>query len=413
MSGRPTIPIEDLGEGVRHLSTRYYAPSLLATIGTMMLVPTLPLYLRARTDSLTLVSVVLAAAAVGGTLWNVPSGAIVSRFGERVGFLGGIAGSAVGTAALAVFGDLRFAFAACVVAGAGQASRMLARQSYARRVVGVSIRGRVMSLYGGIGRVALLSGPLLGGFLGEAIGFEATFLVAAGFMAAGLIPALFTGPGADGRPALENRARNQGTRAVLREHGRTIGAAGLGQLGAALIRVGRLTVIPLYGEAIGLDLSDVGVVVAIAGGLDLLLFPVAGWVMDRFGRLYAIVPSFIMMAIGLLCLPFATSFRSLAIVSLIVGFGNGLGSGTMLTLSTDLAPGENPAEFLGLLRLLADVGRIIGPLAVGIVADRFDLGASAVMLGIVGLLTAVLFVVAIGETAAPRTRLGPADDMRG
>lgn len=368
----------------------------------MMLVPTLPLYLRDQTDSLTLVSVVLAAAAIGGTLANIPSGVLVGRWGERVGFLGGISVSAAGTAALAFGGDLWLPFVACLVAGAGQSGRMLARQSYARRVVATPIRGRVMSLYGGIGRVALLTGPLLGGFLGEAIGLRPTFAVAGLILAAGLIPALIAGPGTDGPTLASERPPRLGLATLVSKFGRIIGLAGLVQLGASLVRVGRLAVVPLYGESIGLDLSDVGVVVAIAGGLDLLLFPVAGWIMDAFGRLYAIVPSFLCMALGLLVLPLADSFRGLALAALIIGFGNGLGSGTMLTLSTDIAPADNTAEFLGLLRLLADVGRILGPLAVGIVADRFDLGASAVTLGVVGVVTAVLFVVGIGETGRPR-----------
>ncbi|MCP3910842.1 MAG: MFS transporter [Actinomycetia bacterium] len=390
--------IDEIRPAIRHLGPRYYAPSVLATTGTMMLVPTLPLYLGEQTDSLTLVTVVLAAAAVGGVMGNIPSGMVVGRFGERAGFLGGILLSAIGTAGLALSSGVWLPFAACVVAGVGQASRMLARQSHARRVVGVGIRGRIMSLYGGLGRLAMLCGPLLGGFLGESIGFQATFGVAAGFIAAALVPALVVGAGTEGAPSPTERPERLGLAALLRTHGRIIGVAGLGQLGFSLVRVGRLTVIPLYGESIGLDLSDVGVIVAIAGGLDLVLFPVAGWIMDRFGRLNAILPSFLFMALGLFILPFADTFKGLAAAALLVGFGNGIGSGTMLTLTTDLAPARNPAEFISVLRILADSGRILGPLMVGVVADQIDLGASSVALGVVGLMTALLFAVAIGET---------------
>jgi len=397
-------PIENLAEGARHLSLRYYVPSLFATTGSMMLVPTLPLYLSNETESLTLATFVLSAAAIGGMMFNIPSGAIVQRWGERVGFVGGIALSAVGMVALALSKGIWLPFVACLVAGAGQSSRLLARQAYARRAIGLTIRGRLMSLYGGLGRVALLIGPLIGGFLGEGIGIRPTFGVAAGFIGLGLLAALAAGPGADGRPTLAQRSAAQGLVKVVREHGRVIGLAGVGQMGASIIRVGRLTVIPLYGEAIGLDVSDVGVVVAIAGGLDLLLFPLAGWLMDNLGRLYAIVPSFVIMAAGLAVLPLADSFWGLAAAALLVGFGNGIGSGTMLTLSTDLAPAANPAEFLGLLRLLADFGRILGPLAVGVVADQADLGISALVLAAVAVATAMLFVFAIGEPTSGSTR---------
>ncbi len=362
-----------------------------------MLVPTLPVYLAQEADSFVLISLVLAAAAFGGTAANVPVGFLVGRVGERWAFLAGMALGAAGTAAIGLTPGLVPAFVACALAGAGQSARLVARQSYARRVVPLAFRGRVMSVYGGIGRAGLLVGPLLGGFLGRVVGLRPTFVIAGLIMAAGIVPGLVAGAGRDGLPEPGTQPARLGIRRLLRDHGRVIGLTGLGQFGAALVRVGRLTVLPLYGAAIGLDVAQIGVVVGLAGGLDLLLFPVAGWVMDRFGRLYAIVPTFGGLGLGLLTLPLADGYGELVAVSLLIGLANGIGSGTMLTLSTDVAPKENPAEFLGLLRLLADSGRMAGPLVVGVVADRLDLGASAVVLGLVGLATAVLFVVAIGE----------------
>ncbi len=395
--------IEDLRAGFRHLSFRYYVPSLLSTTGTMMLVPTLPLYVRAQSESLVLVSIVLSAAAFGGLVGNLPSGALVGRIGERAGFLVGTALSAIGTAGLAASGGLWLPFAACLLAGAGQSCRLLARQSYARRYIGPGIRGRLLALYGGIGRVALLLGPLLGGVLAQRIGFPLTFTVAASLMVLGLIQGALAG----GSEPIVTRPEPTGETArttyamVARGHGRIIALAGLGQLGMAVVRFGRLILIPLYGsEVLDLSVAEIGLVVTMASGLDLLLFPLAGWVMDHFGRLYAIVPSLVMLSLGMMMLPLAQSFRSLAVVALVIGLGNGLGSGTMLTLSTDLAPANDPAEFLSMLRLLADLGRILGPIVVGFIGQHFDLGSSGLVLGGIGMATALLFARVIGESRA-------------
>ena len=64
----------------------------------------------------------------------------------------------------------------------------------------------------------------------------------------------------------------------------------------------------------------------------------------------------------------------LAVTSLI-GFGNGLGSGTMLTLGADLAPpkGEGMGAFLGLWRLIGDAGHTSAPIIVGTIADALSL----------------------------------------
>ena len=369
-------------------------------VGTMMLVPTLPVYLQERADSFTAISLVLAAGAVGGTAANVPVGLAVGRLGERLAFLGGIVLAAAGTAAVALGGGLVWAFAACAVAGAGQSARLVARQSYGRRVVPPVLRGRVMSVYGGIARAALLVGPLLGGFLAELIGLRSTFVAAAGIMLFGLVPAVLAGPGLDGRVPEAQRPARLGFGGLLRRHGRVIALTGLGQFGSAVVRVGRLTVLPLYAAAVGLDVGEIGIVVGLAGGLDLLLFPLAGWLMDHLGRLFAIVPCFGGMGIGLMLLPLVDTYSGLIAVSLLIGFANGIGAGTMLTLTTDLAPAENPGEFIGVLRLLADSGRMVGPVVVGVVADQLSLSASAITLGCVGLATAALFAVAIGEPAS-------------
>ena len=390
---------------MRHLAFRFFLPSLLATTGAMFLVPTLPLYLADQTDSLTVATALLASAAVGGMLWNLPAGRLLDRIGERRAFIGGIALSGGGTLLLSVVSGLALIGIVCIGAGAGQATRMLARQAYARRVVALHIRGRMMAVFGGLGRVSLLVGPLAGGLLAEAFGFQASFAVAGGLMLSGVVPALLAGPSHPGGPEERERPEHLGIDGLLREHGRILGLVGFGQLGVAVVRVGRLAVVPLYAESIGLDTAQIGLIVGISSGLDLLLFPVAGYLMDGYGRLFAIVPCFSLMGLGLILLPVVDTFWGVTAVSMLMGLGNGLGSGTMLTFQTDLAPDVHTAEFLGAMRFLADLGRIVGPVLVGVVADQLDLGASSVALGMIGLLTTAHFALVVGEPSRSRSPL--------
>ena len=83
------------------------------------------------------------------------------------------------------------------------------------------------------------------------------------------------------------------------------------------------------------------------------------------------------------------------LIGLLVGVANGIGSGTMLTLGTDLAPSGRPSEFLGIWRLIGDVGHMGGPLVVGVVADLIGLALAPFFLagiGVAGVGTFVLFV---------------------
>ncbi|MCC6791843.1 MAG: MFS transporter, partial [Thermomicrobiales bacterium] len=82
----------------------------------------------------------------------------------------------------------------------------------------------------------------------------------------------------------------------------------------------------------------------------------------------------------------------------VIGFGNGLGSGTMMTLGADLAPEGATGEFLGVWRLIGDAGAFVGPVAVGILASAAGLRGSAVLLAAFGAIAALVLAFLVEET---------------
>ena len=147
------------------------------------------------------------------------------------------------------------------------------------------------------------------------------------------------------------------------------------------VREGRLVIIPLIGDELGLSSTAVGALVTVGTAADLLLFPVAGWVMDRFGRLAAMVPAFGLIALGLIVLGLANGTPLAVAAGAIIGIGNGMSSGTMLTLGSDLAPPDAPGQFLAGMATMQDSGRVAGPLLVGAVGAAFGLGACSLCIG--------------------------------
>jgi MFS family permease len=87
----------------------------------------------------------------------------------------------------------------------------------------------------------------------------------------------------------------------------------------------------------------------------------------------------------------------LAVASLI-GLGNGLGSGSMMTLGSDLAPRGSHAEFLGIWRWIGDAGSTGGPLVVGAIAELVVLPTAALVMGGAGLIAAMVFIFFVPET---------------
>ena len=92
------------------------------------------------------------------------------------------------------------------------------------------------------------------------------------------------------------------------------------------------------------------------------------------------------------------SSRQLLVAALVIGFGNGLGSGAMLTLGSDLAPKESAGEFLGMWRLIGDTGQTGAPIVVGGVAQLVGLSPATFVIAAMGVAAALVFGMFVPET---------------
>jgi len=388
-------PVTSSRQVLGRLAGPVYLPWIAMGFGTAMLAPTLPLYLSDADFSDSRIGLVLAAAGVGAALAALPTGGLIERIGTRAVIALWLAVLGTAIAALGLTTTLIALLAFRFVGGAAEIAIRLGGQTEITRRVPVTVRGRAMSFMGGGRRLTFFIGPIVGGVLADAIGFEATFVVAGIVIACGALPAIIGGrarlvpTSASTRTASTMAGSKPSIRSALRPHRRLLAMATFGPLLIMAAREGRFLVLPRIGDELGLTPTMVGLVIAIGTGADLLLFPVAGWLMDRFGRLFAIIPAFTLMGFGLLLLGLAGSAVAVAIAGGVIGLGNGLSAGTMLTYGSDLAPPEATGPFLGAFAAVQDVGKVVGPLAVGVVADGASLGTASIVL-------AALLFVAIG-----------------
>ena len=160
-----------------------------------------------------------------------------------------------------------------------------------------------------------------------------------------------------------------------------------------------MVLLPLVGVALDLRPSTIGILVAAGYSADLILLPLSGYIMDRLGRLAAIVPAYALLALGLLSLLVVDSATGVLFSGLVMGVGNGLSAGSLFTLSSDLAPKEGTASFLSAVALITDGGRVLGPLVVAVVASLGSLDGAAVGLALVMTLGLVWLVTVVGETS--------------
>ncbi len=171
---------------------------------------------------------------------------------------------------------------------------------------------------------------------------------------------------------------------------------GLAAASLSAVRSARQVVLPLWGVSIGLDAQTIALVVGISGAIDFALFYASGQVMDRFGRLWAALPAMVLMGSGFLALAFTHDLSQaamwFALFAAVLGVGNGLSSGILLTLGADVAPQDDPAAFLGSWRTLTDAGGAIAPLLVSAVAAAVSLSVATGVIGAIGLAGAAGFI---------------------
>ena len=379
-----------------------YLPTALLAMGQGLLLATLPFYATELGASLTMISVITAAAAIGTLIADVPVGMVLHRIGLRRAMLMGSALVVIGTMSLALPLEPAAVVALRVLAGVGTAMWGLSRHAFITQATDSANRGRSIAVFGGINRIGVFAGPAIGGIVATAASTSASFLLAGAMGLLAFIAAVLFIPrdtSTAGSTSHSRHVRWELVRATLRENGGDLTAAGVAQLFAQMIRQGRQLLIPLVGATVlDLNAAQVGLIMTASAVLDMTMFIPAGFLMDRFGRKFAAVPSFAIMAIGIGMVPFAGGFEGLLIAGLVIGFGNGLGSGTMMTLGADLAPPGATGEFLGLWRLIGDTGMVLGPLAVGLFATWFGLNGSAIVLMIAGFLSSAILFFLVKET---------------
>ena len=382
-----------------------YAPAFLLAVGQGVLIPVLPVF--AKDEFLAtevFIGLAVGAKHLGTLAFDVPAGILVSRFGMWRTMLVGIGLFAVAAVAAANSPNFTFLFVARFAAGASFAFWMISRHAFIAGAVPTRHRGKALSLYGGVGRVAAIIGPILGGVLAEYVNIRAPFYVQAVIAILTGIFVLYAMKKTGG-----DKVDPQGHRNVVASVGSTLSAhrhdfmtAGLVAVILQFIRAAREFLIPVWGDEMGLRTDQIGYVASVSYAVDSTMFPIVGWTMDRFGRKYVGVPALVVMGIGLSLLPFADGMTMLMIAGIVTGLGNGLSSGFVLTLGSDLAPLNDPGEFLGVWRFISDVGGAVGPPLIGGIAQIMALATATWFTGGIAGLGALALVTLVKETVARR-----------
>ena len=386
MSPPPATPASasSTGFSLKRIALPAFGPSLLFGLGEGAILPIVPLMARDLGASVSKAALVVALVSIGSLLNNIPASLITMRWGERGAIVAAGLWSGLGMA-LCVFSSHLGLFATgCLMVGMSQAVYNLARQIYMTEAVPVEYRARALSTLGGVMRIGMFIGPFLGAaaihMFGLAAAFGVGIVAVLGAAAVGAsVPDLEPPQIAPGQtpPASTTIA------STLRHHRHVFLTLGLGVVLVSAVRASRQVVIPLWADHLALAPAVASLVYGLAGGIDMLVFYPAGKLMDHKGRRWVAVPSMVIMGLAMLWMPFTSGFTTLLLASLAIGFGNGIGSGMIMTLGADHSPRHGRAHFLGVWRLLSDIGSSCGPALLSLLAASLSLAAGIATTGLV------------------------------
>jgi MFS family permease len=391
---------------LRQIALPAFAPSLLFGLGEGAILPVIALTVRDLGGSVALAALIVTLIGIGSLLTNIPASIITARYGERWAIVGaGVWGALAMLLCMAVPSLWTFALGIFMV-GMSAAVFGLARQSYLAEAVPIEFRARALSTLGGVMRIGLFVGPFLAAGVIHRVGLAGAYGVGVVAMLLSAIVAIripdlphrvaASAGGAAGAAVLPPTIRS-----IAVDHRRLFLTVGIGILLVSAVRASRQVVIPLWADHIGLDAATASIIYGLAGGVDMLVFYPAGKLMDRKGRNWVAVPSMTIMGLALMLTPLAHGAAAMLIASLVIGFGNGIGSGMVMTLGADYSPVHGRSHFLGVWRLLSDIGSSSGPALLSALTATLSLAAGICSTGLLALMAAGLLWYWI-----PRTRSG-------
>ncbi len=410
-----------------------YGPTVLFGLGEGAVIPLIPVVATGLGADLATSGLIASALVIGQLCGNIPAGWLVVRIGERLtmAFAGTLA--LIGVLGLVFSPSLGLLSASVFIIGMCAAAFGLARHSFMTTKVPLSFRARALALLGGSFRFGMFAGPFIAALL---LGLTGTAASAAWCFAVCLVACvLLVLLGPDPERSIENETarssnehrtttalqqpadtgeavtgsirlpgdeptgttglRSEGVFRTMARHRRVLARLGVAAASLAAVRSARQVVLPLWGLSLGMEAHTISLVVGVAGAIDFALFYASGQVMDRFGRLWAALPSMLLMGAGFAVLalthdlPDATMW--FAMLAAVIGVGNGLSSGILMTLGADVAPQHDPAPFLSSWRTLNDAGGAAAPVIFSALAAVSTLSIATGAMGVIALLGAIGF----------------------
>jgi MFS family permease len=374
--------------------------SVTVALGFGMVVPVLPLFARSFGVSLALVGLVQLVFGFTRFSFGLIGGLFVDRYGERAATVTGILIVALSSYASGFAQSFPQLVLARGFGGAGSALFIGGLMNRVLQIVPPQAMGRATGIWRSSFLVGIGVGPLIGGVLRDQLGARAPFhIYATTLLFAAAIAWAAIGSRAEG--VVQKRSPLEALRAARPLLGdvRYVVALLATLVGWWTISGPAQAIGAIFAEE-QLDFSgtQIGIAIALLSVGEIVVLFVAGRAADRYGRRAVLVPSLAITAVATLLLG-QTESAPWAFFPVMVAIGGGVAAGGVAAggLLADAIPKGGSGTAVGVNQMAGDLGYMLAPVAIGLVAEGPGFGA-AYSLG--ALPAALALVVALRLPAA-------------
>lgn len=365
--------------------------ALAVALGYGIVAPILPTFAKSFDVSITAANALVSVFAGMRLAFATPGGKLIDKFGERRMYMSGLLIVAASTLACGFATTYWQLFIFRGLGGVGSVVFSVSAMSLVIKLAPPDRRGRASALYGG----AFLMGNILGPVLGSALagfGMRVPFFIYAGTLVVAFAVVWLLLPPTSGSSVPEGDEAPRPTATVRGALQSPVYQAALGtNFVNAWTNFGvRVSLIPLFVAALATteDWLSGAALTSFAIGNALMLLVGGGW-SDRFGRAAVVVPGLMISGTFTIILGFQTNPYLIVATCFVAGMGAGLINPGQQGAIADVLDGRTGGKLVSTFQMAGDLAQIIGPLAVGLIADSvgftWAFGVSGVLL-LVGVL---------------------------
>lgn len=388
--------------------------SLFIMFGFGLIVPTLPLFAKRFGVGEAGVGLLLTVFAATRLAADFVAGNLIDRHGERtmaaigaaiVGLSSIGAGAAPNYPALVVLRGL---------GGVGSAFFLGALMAHLIGMVSAAERGRAMSVFQAVLGIGFLLGPVFGGLLADWTDLRTPLFVygaiclACAPLVLRVMSRVAVPPDALAEaPELEHEhVPGPSVRAWTRLRplfsDSAYRAALIGSAAGFYVTGGLQTLVPgFWVDVLGREQGGVGLPFTVLSLASLVVIWHAGSVSDRLGRKVTMVPALAVTAAACAVLGTIRSAGILMLLMAVLGVAGGYSRPGPTSIVGDVAPPDARGVAVAGYRTAGDVGALVGPIIVGVVAENLGYGPAFVAVAAMAVLAFAAAVLA-RETAPSR-----------